>query len=220
MTPAGTKVIGYTRCSTREQGDSGLGLAAQRAGLEREAKHRGWDLVDVLEEVASGAKKENRPILTRALERLRAGEADALLVSKLDRLSRSTIDFATLVEQARKEGWSIVALDPMIDLTTANGEMFASMLAVLAQWERRLIGERTKAALAVRKAEGVRLGRRAIIDPDVRALILEAREQGLSLAKTADMLNAQGIPTPEGRGPWRKHHVEGIVSRAVRDSEK
>ena len=101
----GTKVVGYIRVSTDEQGDSGAGLEAQRAAIAAEAKRRGWHLVEILEDTASGKTMTRRPGLAAALQRLESGAADALAVAKLDRLSRSLLDFAGLVERSRKQGW-------------------------------------------------------------------------------------------------------------------
>jgi DNA invertase Pin-like site-specific DNA recombinase len=85
--------------------------------------------------------------------------AKALVVAKLDRLSRSLVDFGSIMERARKKGWSLAALDLGVDATTPAGEMIANAMATIAQFERHLIGERTKAALAVRKAQGAKLER-------------------------------------------------------------
>ena len=107
--------------------------------------------------------------LSEALRTIEGGEADALVVAKLDRLSRSLIDFAGLIERSRRRGWAIVVLDLGVDTTTPVGELVANVMAAVAQWERRAIGQRTREALAVRRAQGVRLGRPRAIPPDVRA---------------------------------------------------
>jgi DNA invertase Pin-like site-specific DNA recombinase len=146
-------VVGYVRVSTDAQGERGAGLEVQRRAIREEAERREWRLVEIYEDVVSGKSMNGRHGLHAALEALRCGEASVIVVAKLDRLSRSLIDFAGLVERSRREGWAIVALDLGVDLTTAGGEMLAGVLAVLAQWERRMISERTKAALAVRRAE-------------------------------------------------------------------
>jgi DNA invertase Pin-like site-specific DNA recombinase len=89
---------------------------------------------------------------------LEAGQADALVVAKLDRLSRSVGDFAGLMDLARRQGWALIALDLGVDTTTPAGEMMANVMASFAQFERRVIAQRTKDALAQAKARGVRLG--------------------------------------------------------------
>src|SRR6185437_7338010 len=102
-------------------------------------------------------KNLKRPHLQAALAACRAGEATGLVVAKLDRLSRSLIDFARLLEEAKKHGFNVVALDLGVDLSTPSGEFLANVMASAAQWERRIIGERTKSALAVKRAQGMRL---------------------------------------------------------------
>jgi DNA invertase Pin-like site-specific DNA recombinase len=92
-----------------------------------------------------------RPALGRALRALDTGEADTLAVAKLDRLSRSTLDFATLMERERAKGWGFAILDLGVDTRTASGEMMAGVVATFVQYERRLIGERTKAGLAAKR---------------------------------------------------------------------
>jgi DNA invertase Pin-like site-specific DNA recombinase len=87
------------------------------------------------------------------------GDAKALVVAKLDRLSRSLLDFAGLMAKAQKQGWGVIALHVQVDTSTASGEAMANLLATFAQFERRLIGQRTKEALAIKRASGVRLGR-------------------------------------------------------------
>src|SRR4051794_33684622 len=154
------RVIGYVRVSTDEQMSSGAGLQAQRQAILAECRRRGWQLVEVLEDAGYSAKDMRRPAVQGALRVLKAGEASALVVAKLDRLSRSMIDFTALMAKAQKQSWALVALDCAVDTSTPAGEAMANMLATFAQFERRLISQRTKEALAVKKAAGVRLGRR------------------------------------------------------------
>jgi DNA invertase Pin-like site-specific DNA recombinase len=153
------QVIGYVRVSTEEQSTSGAGLAAQRAAIEAECLHRGWHLIEVIEDAGFSAKDMKRPGVKVALETLEQGDACALVVAKLDRLSRSMIDFTTVMATASKQGWALVALDCAVDTSTPAGEAMANVLATFAQFERRLIGQRTREALAAKRASGVRLGR-------------------------------------------------------------
>jgi DNA invertase Pin-like site-specific DNA recombinase len=112
-----------------------------------------------------------RPGVQEALRALQAGEAKALVVAKLDRLSRSMLDFAALMATAQKQNWALVALDCAVDKSTPAGEAMAHVLATFGQFERRLISRRTKEALAVKKASRVRLGRRPNVpQPVVRRI--------------------------------------------------
>ena len=108
-TEHGRRVIGYVRVSTDEQVESGAGLAAQRSAIAAECSRRGWKLAALLEDAgASGGSMRGRPGLHCALETIEAGRADALVVAKLDRLSRSLLDFASLMDRSRRCGWSMV----------------------------------------------------------------------------------------------------------------
>jgi DNA invertase Pin-like site-specific DNA recombinase len=197
------RAIGYIRVSTEDQASSGAGLDAQRAAITFEASRRLWTLLEIAEDAGSSGKSlKGRPGLAAALKRLEAGEADALLVSKLDRLTRSLLDFSGLMERARKQGWAIVAMDIGVDMTTPAGELVANVMASVAEWERKAIGARTREALAAKRAAGVRLGRRPTMPDDVRLRITRERLQGKSLAKIADALNADGIATAQGGARW------------------
>jgi DNA invertase Pin-like site-specific DNA recombinase len=134
----------------------GGGLAAQRATIEAEAERRGWDLVDTIEDRGYSARDLKRPGVQQALER---GEAGALVVAKLDRPSRSMLDFAGLMDRAQRQSWALVALDCAADTSTPGGEAMANVVATFAQFERRLIGERTRAAMQAKKAAEARFGR-------------------------------------------------------------
>lgn len=202
------------RVSTDEQVDSGAGLAAQRAAIAREAERRGWTLLGIHEDAGvSGKSVAGRLGLQAALEAIERGEASALVVAKLDRLSRSLLDFAALMERSRRRGWALVALDLGVDTTTPSGEMMANVLAVFAQFEWRLIGQRTKDALAQKRAAGVRLGRPRTLAPSTDALIVSLRQSGLTLPAIADRLAALGVPTGQG-GRWHPTTVRRILARA------
>ncbi|MGI0131170.1 MAG: recombinase family protein [Thermoplasmata archaeon] len=207
-------VVGYVRVSTDEQGDSGAGVEAQRLAITAECSRRGWRLLDLLEDVASGKSLDRRPGLDAAMATIRRGEAHGLVVAKLDRLSRSVIDAASTIERARREGWNLVALDLGVDFSTAAGEAMANMTAVFAQLERRLIGERTRAALAVKKAQGVRLGRPRVLPDAVVGRIVGERAAGRTLQAIAAGLHADGVATAQG-GVWRPGTVAVVLRYAA-----
>ena len=164
------------------------------------------------EDASSGKSMRGRPGLLEALEAVERGEASALVVSKLDRLSRSLLDFASMMERARRQGWSLVALDLGVDTSTPSGEMMASVLATFAQFERRLIGQRTRDALAVKRAQGVRLGRPREIGDDVAERIHLLHSSGHRIAEVTRILNAEGIKAPRG-GLWYRASVSRVLSR-------
>src|SRR5439155_25083712 len=120
---------------------------------------RGWQLVAVVEDAGYSAKDLKRPGIAEVLDMVESRVADGLVVARLDRLSRSLLDFASLMDRARRKGWSVAALDLGVDTSRPSGEMVASVMASFAQFERRLIVQRPKEALAVKRVQGVRPGR-------------------------------------------------------------
>lgn len=204
-------VIAYTRVSTTEQGDSGAGLDAQRAAIEAEVSRRGWAPCCLVTDVASGKSMNGRPELGRALDALDRGEAKVLVVSKLDRLARSTVDFARIAERAERHGWNLIALDVNVDTTTASGRLMLDVVAAFASYERRLISDRTRAALQARKSQGQRLGRPVTLPDDIRARIVTARTGGETFAGIAAALNADGIATARGGARWYASSVRAVM---------
>lgn len=203
------KIIGYLRVSTREQADSGLGLDAQRRAISDEAERRGWEVEWLVDEGRS-ARNLNRPALTSALASLARGEASALVVAKLDRLSRSVSDFATVLATAGKQRWAVVALDLGVDTTTPAGELVAGVMMVIAQWERRIIGVRTREAMAEAKANGQRFGRSRVTPPETVARIMRERSSGQSFNAIAQRLDLDNLPTPGGGLRWYPSTVQRI----------
>jgi DNA invertase Pin-like site-specific DNA recombinase len=209
------QVLGYVRVSTEEQSVSGAGLEAQRNAIVAECDRRGWTLIDVIEDAGFSAKDMKRPGIRAALDALEAREAGALVASKLDRLSRSMIDFTGLMATAQKQGWALVALDCAVDTSTPAGEAMANMVAVFAQLERRLIGQRTREALAVKRAQGVRLGRPPSLNAVTVARIGAERAKGLSFAVIAEGLNADAVATAHGGQCWHPATVRAITRRVA-----
>lgn len=171
-------VVAYLRVSTQEQAVSGLGLADQREVIAREAERRGWDAVEYITDDGYSAKSLARPGISDALARLRAGDAGILVVSKLDRLSRSVHDFTGLIATAKREGWELVVLDLALDTSTPNGKFMASVLASVSELERDLISARTSAAMQQLKAQGKRLGRPRTMPTEVTERIVSERAEG------------------------------------------
>ncbi len=209
------RVVGYIRVSTDEQASSGAGLAAQRTAIDGECQRRGWALLAIHEDAAvGGGSLAGRQGLLEALEAVATGVADTLVVAKLDRLTRSVLDFANLVDRAGRERWNLIALDLGVDLSTPAGSLIAGIMANIAQWERSIIRERTREALAARRASGVQLGRPVLVASDVAARIAMRRSEGITLQAIADELTRDGVRTPSGTGSWHPSVVSGIARRA------
>lgn len=212
------RAVGYVRVSTTEQADSGAGLAAQRATIEAAAAAKGWQLVAIHEDAGvSGKALTGRGGMAAALATVAAGQADVIVAAKLDRFSRSVTDFAGLIERAKRGGWALAALDVDIDMTTPTGELMATVIAAMAQYERRLIGQRTRDALAAKRAEGVRLGRPRQLPADVVARIVARRGEGASMSAIARELNTDDVPTAQGGKMWRQSSVAAVLRSAERE---
>lgn len=207
------RAVGYCRVSTAEQGDSDAGMQAQRSKIHDEVVHRGWEFQTMFADVASGKSTQGRNDLALALSLLDDGQADALVVAKLDRLSRSMLDFAGIIARSRKHDWSLVAIDLGVDTTTTNGKLIANIVIALAEWERELIGDRTRAALAAVRARGTRLGRPVTTSADAEATIRIMRQSGATFGQVARALNDSNIPTSQGGTKWHPSTVRSIEKR-------
>lgn len=206
-------VIAYLRVSTEEQAASGAGLEAQRATLIESATRRGWTIAEFYsDEGISGKAIANRPALAEAIAAVEAGKAGALVVAKLDRLSRSVAHASAMLDQAAKGGWRIFSADLEIDTTTPTGEAAAGMMIVFSQLERRLISQRTKDALAIKKAQGIRLGRPPVLPRDVVDRIVNAHQLGKSLNSIARDLTSERVPTARGGPTWHASTVRAVLS--------
>lgn len=206
------RAIGYTRVSTDEQGDSGLGLEWQRGVIQSEVARRGWLLGTIYSDVASGGSLRRRRQMGAALRALHDNKADVLIVAKLDRLSRSVSDFAAILAQSQTEKWALNVCDLGVDTTTPSGKMVAQIMMVLAEWEREMIGERTRNALAVARSRGTPLGRPRGVEDETLRLIRALRDAGHSYGSVAAVLASQGVPTGQG-GRWHAATVRKLALR-------
>jgi DNA invertase Pin-like site-specific DNA recombinase len=174
-----TKAVGYIRVSTDSQAEHGVSLEAQKAKIEAYAALYELTLVDIVVDAGVSAKTLDRPGLTRALAMLRKGEASALLVAKLDRLTRSVKDLGTLVEDYfASDKITLLSVADAIDTRTAAGRLVLNVLGSVAQWERETIGERTSEAMAHKREQGQRTSLHAPygfqIDDDGKTLVADA----------------------------------------------
>jgi site-specific DNA recombinase len=236
MSPAqNSRYVAYVRVSSTEQAREGHSLEAQSKRLEAWALAHGVTLVETIADEGISAKSLDRPGLTRALGLLEAGEADGLVIVKLDRLTRRTRDLLRLVEDVFKEGGAALAsVDESIDTKSAGGRMVLTMLGAMATWEREILGERTRFVLQMLKGQGVRLGaipyglyNTGFRDEDGRVILDELRPEGLivreilkrrkageSLRAIANDLNERGIPTKRG-GTWHASTIRYILRRVA-----
>lgn len=212
------KAITYRRVSTEEQAHSGNGLSAQAKAIAQHIESRTWDLAaELVDEGVSGSvAPSSRPALAEALSALKRGEANVLVVAKLDRATRSVADLCELLDLSDRQGWDFVALDLGIDTSTPMGRAMAQMASVFAELERKMIGQRTSDALQALKTSGKRLGRPVELDETVRRRIAMENDEGRSLRSIAAGLNAEQIPTARG-ATWHASTVSRVLKSLAID---
>lgn len=210
-----TRAIAYCRVSTEKQAETGISLEAQQSKLTAYASLYDLDLLEVIVDAGVSAKSLDRPGLTRALGMLRRGDADALVVVKLDRLTRSVRDLGELVDGYFADGKiALLSLGEQIDTRSAGGRLVLNVLASVSQWEREAVGERTSAALAHKAAKGGQIGHDApygwayrggqlvarVAEAEVIATAKAMRAEGLSIRAVAKALAAKGFTSRSGGG--------------------
>lgn len=205
-----TAVLGYVRVSTHEQAQSGLGLAAQRSAIEAACTARGWSLTGVVVDDGASGRSLDRRGIQEALRGLLAGQATCLMVSKLDRLTRSVGDLAALVAWTEANRVTLVALDLGVDTSTPGGRLMANVFASVAEWEREMAAGRTRDALAALRAQGRPISRPAVVDrPELAERIAGMRAGGMTYQRIADVLNDEHVPTMRGASAWGVSAVRG-----------
>lgn len=139
------------------------------------------------------------------------GEADALLATRLDRVSRSVVDFAGVLARAKRRDWQFVLLSPNLDTSDPAGKFTAHVLAAAAEYERDLIGARTREGMAQRRAEGVHVGRPRTLSREVVDRIVREREEGLKLREIAEGLTRDAVPTARGGAAWTIPTIQSVL---------
>ena len=201
------------RVSTPEQALSVLGLDAQRITVAAYAQRKGPTIVDeYCDEGISAKSLTGRPAALAALEAVSGGKAGGLLVAKMDRLSRSVVDGAGLMERAAREGWALHFADLDIDTSTPAGEMAANIIISGSQYERRLISQRTRDAVAAKRARGERLGAAPALPVEITRRIIAERREGRTVQAIAEGVMADGIPTARGKNRWFPATIKAVVT--------
>ena len=207
----------YARVSTQMQVDDGVSLDAQEKQLKYAAESQGYEVEMLREEGRSGKNITGRPVLTAALESLDKGEAEALFVTRLDRLARSTRDFLSIVDRSHKYGWRLALLDLGLDTATYQGRFVVTIMSAMAEMERGMISLRQKDVHQDRrdnkKVWGVDLGPLPLVEKSVSERILSERTLGLSYKAIAEKLNSEGVKTVLGGVKWYPSTVRHIYLR-------
>jgi DNA invertase Pin-like site-specific DNA recombinase len=208
-----TKAVGYIRVSTEQQAQDGVSIDNQRDKIQEYCDLYDLELVDVEADEGASGKNMDRDGLQNAVERLEEGEAETMVVVKLDRLTRSVSDLNVLLEKYFSERYDLVSVNEQVNTGTAAGRLVLNVLMSVSQWEREAISERTEQALQHKKANGERVGSipygytlaedgETLEEDPAEQEVIEAvkdyREGGLSYRAIADRLEEEGFTNREG----------------------
>lgn len=207
----------YARVSTSMQVQDGVSLDVQERTMIQAAELAGYKNVQLVrEEGRSGKSIKGRPALRKALADLESGKAHALFVTRLDRLSRSTQDFLSIVDHSQKYDWRLVLLDLQLDTSTHSGRFTVTIMSALAEMERSIISQRQKDVHSDRRQRGKiwgkDLGPKKSIPQDVVDYIRKRHGEGESLHGISRELNAKEIPSGYGK-KWSASSVKYVVDR-------
>ena len=179
------------------------------------AQLAGYESYEILrEEGRSGKSIKGRPVLREALTRLEKGQANALFVTRIDRLARSTQDFLSIVDHAHKNDWRLVLLDLNLDTSSYQGRFVVTIMSALAEMERAIIAERQKDIHEDRRKQGLvwgkDLGPKPLISDEIVQLIFMRRSAGKSLRSIANELNSTNVKAAYG-GKWSASSVNYVL---------
>ena len=223
------KAIGYVRVSTDRQAEQGVSLEAQEAKIRAMATVQGAELIEVIVDGGESAKNLNRPGLRRLIAMVDEGKVDAVIVAKLDRLTRSVKDLCELLELFEKRKVALVSVAESLDTGSAAGRLVITIMGAVSQWEREAIGERTRDALRHKRTSGERVGnirfgfrlspdgKHVEPDPGEQAVLTEIcdlRQNGHTLRGIAAALNQRALRTRRGSA-WRLEHVARIIKQGA-----
>jgi DNA invertase Pin-like site-specific DNA recombinase len=203
------RVLGYACLQSGGDGTAKLEVHSQLIAIEKYCQRRGWELLKVVRDVESPTRKSlARPGLGYALDRIAEGQASCLMVGKLERLTRSVVEFAVLLEWFREAEARLVVLDQRLDTYSPAGRMTAETIIALGTWEREKLRARARrggnaAPWTARPAVGQ--------NPALKERVVTMRDQGLTLQAIADTLNREGVPTLRGGAKWRPSSVQSAL---------
>jgi site-specific DNA recombinase len=219
------KTIGYARVSTDKQADRGVSLEAQTEKIRAMAVVHTAELADIIVEAGESAKSLNRPGMQRLLALVDSAAVNAVIIAKLDRLTRSVKDLCELLERFERRGVALISVAESLDTSSAAGRLVINIMTAVSQWEREAIGERTRDAMRHKRSNGERVGNIAFgyrlasdgvhVEPELTeqasiAAITELRAEGSSLRRIAAALNKRGSRTRKG-SEWRLESVARVV---------
>jgi DNA invertase Pin-like site-specific DNA recombinase len=199
------------------QVQDGVSLDVQERQLINAAEFHGFNEYEIVrEEGRSGKNVKGRPQLQKALKMLEQKVADALIVTRLDRLARSTSDFLAIVDLANKQGWRLIMLDLNLDTSSYQGRFVVTVMSALAEMERGIIASRQKDVHKDRRERGVvwgkDMGPKQEVDDEIVELIITYRNAGISYRSIAEKLDTAKILPPRG-DKWSHVTVKRVIER-------
>lgn len=225
MTPR--LALGYVRVSTDKQAEAGLSLEAQTEKIRAMAVVRGTDVADVIIDAGASAKSLDRPGMTWLLAQVDGGAVHTVIIAKLDRLTRSVVDLADLLQRFDRRRVALISVAEQLDTGSALGRLMLNIMVSVSQWEREAIGERTRDVMRHKKAKGERVGTLPFgfrlvagstsqLEPDPveqgRLARLRELKATRSLRRTADAAAAEGLRTRRGT-PYRFQELARVLRR-------
>jgi DNA invertase Pin-like site-specific DNA recombinase len=213
------RAVGYA--STNGEGKGTSELDAQKRAIDRCAERLELELVEVVRErEPEKGKALDRAGLSYLIERIAAGDASCLVVTGLDRLSRSVAELGTIVQWLERNEVRLVAVDLDLDTASPAGRATAHALASVAGWERERLSERTRKGLAAARSKRHATSESSGDWPGIRKRIAAMRADGMTLQAIADVLNEEGVPTPRGGTEWRPSSVQSAAGYRRRTSAR
>ena len=223
------KAVGYVRVSTDKQADHGVSLDVQAEKIRAMAVVHNAELIDIIVDGGESAKSLQRPGMERLLALVEAKKIQAVIVAKLDRLTRSVKDLCTLLERFERRGVALISVAESLDTSSAAGRLVLNIMTAVSQWEREAIGERTRDAMNHKRTNGERVGnirfgyrlgadgKHVEPDPaeqDVLHEIRCLRQSGHTIRGIAASLNRQELRTRRGSA-WRLESVARIINQKL-----
>ncbi len=223
--------IGYARVSTEDQAKEGVSLDNQKSKIEVYCHLKDLELTEIVEDAGISAKNLNRPGVQKVLRLARKKKIDAVVVYKLDRIFRSMVDALETTKMFDKLGVSFHSIEETLDTQSAMGRFFFTLTAALAEMERRIIGERTKAALSHKRTRNEKTGGEVPFGYDLTSegllekyekeqrvirLIRKLHRAGYSLRRTCAELENRGYKTKRGYTKWHPKTIGTILKRTSR----
>lgn len=210
-----TRAVGYVRVSKADRDKTDhqqrLSIRTQREQINRACTDRGLDLVDIMEDFAASGADDDRVDYQRVLALVADKQADLVVVTRLDRLSRKAWRLLWLLDE---QNLNVLALEQCFDTGEPEGWLSAAIHSIMSDYERRLIGKRTKQALAQLRREGIHTGRPSEIPVEVEDRIAALHDEGMSASAIAALLESEGVAHPTAKSKaWHHSHVLAAVRR-------